>query len=233
MQHRKPLGAIALATLAAIGIPSTTRGGLVITEVMSSSIHGGGTSNADWWELTNTGPGAVNLTGYTWNDNNGTPIGVTPPPGPATFGAITSIAAGETIVITEETIGAEASFRSDWSIPGIIQLVNLAAGVVPGLSSTTDAIVVYDNANAVVASVTFGAATTGKSFEWDTLGNSLGLSVAGENGAYVATSNGQTVGLGPGVDVGSPGITVPEPTGLALVAMSLAAPLMARRRRSV
>lgn len=233
MHYRKSLGVVALGALAVIAHPWVARGGLVITEVMSSSAHGGGTNNADWWELTNTGPGAVNLTGYTWNDNNGTPIGGTAPPGPATFGAITSIAAGETIVISEETIGAEASFRSDWSIPGSIQLVNLGAGVVPGLSSTTDSIVIYDNSNAVVTSVTFLAATSGFSFEWDTAGNSLALSVAGQNGAYTATSNGQTTGLGPGVDVGSPGIAVPEPAGLASLGLVAALGIARRRRASV
>jgi hypothetical protein len=204
---------------------------LVITEVMSSSAHAGGTNNADWWELTNTGPGAVNLAGYTWNDDNGTPIGITPPPGPATFGSITSIAVGESIVISEETIGADASFRSDWSLPVGVQSVNLGAGVVPGLGSGGDAIVVYNNLNQVVASVTFSASTAGVSFEWDRNGNSLGLSVAGENGAYVATSNGQTTGLGAGVDVGSPGVSVvPEPASMGMMMLGVVGMLVRRRR---
>jgi MYXO-CTERM domain-containing protein len=88
-----------------------------------------------------------------------------------------------------------------------------------------------------VAAVTFGAATTGKTFEWDTSGNPLGLSVTGENGAFTAlldgndgTADTNPALYGPGSDVGSPGTAVPEPAAGLLGMLGLAAIL--RRRRA-
>jgi len=66
----------------------------------------------------------------------------------------------------------------------------------------------------------------GFSFEYGPDGSSLGLSVIGENGAYLASSNGATA---VGTDVGSPGVVaVPEPTSLGLLAVG---GLVALRRR--
>src|SRR4051812_36455368 len=49
------------------GVAASAHGALVITEVMSSSGTGG---TSDWFEVTNTGPAAVDITGYKMDDNS-------------------------------------------------------------------------------------------------------------------------------------------------------------------
>jgi hypothetical protein len=200
---------------------TSTQAAIVITELMSSSSHGGGSNNADWFELTNTGPTLVSLIGWSWDRSSNTA-------GTATFGSATSIAAGTSLIFTNETLGTESTWISNWGLAGVI-VVNLGNGV-PNFLASGDRLYIYDNTNTQVTSVTFGSATQGRTFEWDKLGNSLGLSVAGENEAYPAVSNGQTSGLGPGVDVGSPGFAVPEPSRMLLLAMSTLATIIRRRR---
>jgi hypothetical protein len=202
---------------------SAAHAAIVITEVMSSSAHSGGTNNGDWFELTNTGGSAVDITGWSWDDNTNTA-------GSANFGGLTSIAAGQSVIFTEETVGAEASWISAWGLSGVT-VVNLGSSVFQGLGAL-DSVNIYDASNALVSSVTLTAATAGFSFEWDTSGQSLGLSVVGENGAFRAVSNGQTTGLGAGVDVGSPGFAaVPEPATFAVFAGAAALGIALSRRR--
>jgi hypothetical protein len=200
---------------------TSTQGAIVITELMSSSSHGGGSNNADWFELTNTGPSLVSLVGWSWDRLSNIA-------GTATFGSVTSIAAGTSLIVTNETLGLESSWVSNWGLAGVT-VVNLGNGA-PNFLSSGDRLYIYDETNAPVTSVNFGAATQGKTFEWDKLGNSLGLSVAGENGAYSAISNGQTSSSGPGVDIGSPGFAVPEPSRVLFLAISTLATITRRRR---
>lgn len=212
--------------LTIIGLAAATLAGanaaVVITEVMSSSAHGGGTNNADWFELTNTGLSAADITGWSWDDDTVTP-------GSAGFGSITSIGAGRSIIFNGETLGAEASWISNWGLSGVT-VVNLGGTIFQSISTTGDQVNIYDASNSLVASVSFGTATTGFSFEWDSSGNFLGLSAIGENGAFQAVSNGQTTGLGAGVDVGSPGL-VPEPKTWALIGIGTSFMLWNLRRR--
>lgn len=199
--------ALLIAALSSLLCLPCARAAIFITEVMSNSAHPGGTSNGDWFELTNTGTLSVNISGWSWDDDSNTP-------GTAGFGALTMIDPGQSIVVVRETAGQEAAWASDWGISGVT-LVNVGAGTgVPDFSVSGDTLFVYDNTNAQVATVTFGASTEGFSFEWDGFGNPLGLSVNGENGAIQAASNGAS---GSGVDVGSPGVAqIPEPSRVLL-----------------
>lgn len=215
-----------LATGALLAVSAlTANAAIVITEVMSSSAHPGGTNNADWFELTNTGVSAVNVTGWSWDDDSNTPD-------TATFGSLTSIAAGASVIISQETIGAESSWISNWGLSGVT-VVNIGSGgSVPGFSNAGDTIYIYDATDTLVTSVTFGAASSGFSFEWDASGNSLGLSAIGVNGAFQAVSNGASAA---GVDVGSPGFAVvPEPSTYAALAgfVMLGVALNRRRRQA-
>lgn len=209
-------------------IAGTVQADLVITEAMSNSSHPGGSANGDWWELTNTGDTEVDLEGYYWDDDG--PSGNDG----ALFPTFT-IAAGESIVIAEEADGA--AFAAAWGGTFRVLVEGDFGGpdAFSGLSSNGDQIELWDSdpnagpANLIDA-VTFDVSTDGFSFEWLNDGTSAGLSVAGENGAYTAFSNGASdpLDLGLGTDVASPGV-VPEPASLALVA--LGGVLMAGRRR--
>jgi hypothetical protein len=174
---------------------------LVITEAMSSSSHTATAADGDWWELYNSGSSAVDLTGYSWDDNTATA-------GSASFGSLTSIGADQAIIICQETKGAEAAWETLWGISGVT-VINLGNKEFQNLGSSGDEVHVYNASSVEVASVSFGTATTGHSFEWDSAGNYLGISVLGENGAFQATAD-----AGGGPDIASPGVVVtavPEP----------------------
>ncbi|WP_411846963.1 lamin tail domain-containing protein [Roseibacillus persicicus] len=208
---------------------SSTQAALMITEVMSSSSHAGGAANGDWFELTNTGSLSVDLTGYYWDDD-----GATGNDG-ALFPAITLLPS-ESIVIVAESIANIPDFVAAWGGGFTAYSEELFSGNDPfsGLGSGGDQIEIWDSdpnvgpAN-LVASATFGTATEGSSFEWDTSGTSLDLSIAGENGAFVAISDGADP-AGAGTDAASPGFAVvPEASSAALLLLGLL-PILRRRR---
>ncbi len=204
---------------------SLAQANLVITEVMSSSGSSNNATEGDWFELTNTGVAAVNLENYYWDDNG--PSGNDG----ALFPAVT-IGAGESIVIVEQDLAELPAWRTAWGIsdtigdPNYVNVLSKEDFGGPddfsGLSSGGDQIQVWDadpNAGPAneVASVTFGSATAGLSFEWAINGTSLGTSVDGENQATTNTEG----------DIGSPGEAV-DTSGP--IAPSIDSPLQAYGR---
>jgi len=192
---------------------------LVVTEVMSSSSHPTG-GKWDWFELYNSGPGAVNLSGYSWVDDNSSHTNVFFPPW--------QLPAGKTLLVTEAPVGAETAFRNMWGLPTNQLVYNMGTANFWGLGSGGDFVKVFDPSTTnPVALAVFGTATAGATFHWSREGTYLGISQAGQYGAYVAPSNGVD---GAGTDVGSPGITVSVPTlstfvvGLLPAALSTAMP---------
>ncbi|MCX7848128.1 MAG: lamin tail domain-containing protein [bacterium] len=183
-----------------VWLAGVATGALVITEVMSSSSHPTG-GRWDWFEVYNSGPGAVNLTGYTWVDDNASHTNVFLPPW--------VLAAGETLLVTEGPVGGESSFQAMWGLPTNALVYNMGAANFWGLGSGGDFVKVFNPTGGVVAQAVFGAATQGRTFHWSREGTYLGVSQAGQHGAYVALSNGVD---GVGTDVGSPGNTVSVPT---------------------
>ncbi|MBB5352629.1 hypothetical protein HNR46_002877 [Haloferula luteola] len=191
-------------------------GALVITEVMANSGSETGATNGDWFELTNTGSVAIDLTGYYWDDG-----GSSANDGSLFPGIV--IGAGDSIVIVDENATNLSAWVTAWGGSVVAYSSETFGGpnTFSGLSANGDQIEIWDadpNAGTanLVASAYFGTSTTGYSFIWDTEGNSLGISVAGENGAYTA-ANG---------DVGSAGTVVPEPSialfgGLGLLGLFL------------
>lgn len=209
--------------------------GLVISEVYPAG-SSNGTYAADWFEVTNTGPSAVDITGWKMDDNSNA------------FGSsvalrgLTSIPAGKSAIFFEGNAtgttdaSISAAFSTAWfgstTLPaGFLMGAYGGSGV--GLSGTADAVNLYNSAGALQANVSFGLTTTGKTFD-----NTAGLnnvtvstlSVAGVNGAFLASN---------GAETGSPGRTItgvdlstyvrvgrfdlPEPTRTAAPANSVLA----------
>jgi hypothetical protein len=213
--------AVSLALLA-----PASQAALIITEV-----HSTGSSsayNADWFELTNTGPGTVDLTGYKVDDNSNSSASAVPIRG------ITSITAGQTVVFAESNSSGSndptitTNFINAWfggTAPAGFTLAFYAGSNV-GFSSTADAVNLFDSLGTAVARLDFGAATAGTTFD-----NSAGLnnvtlstlSAAGVDGAFTAPSG----------EIGSPGVVtlpIPEPASVALLAWGAAALVLRRRR---
>lgn len=181
-------------------ITVAVRADLVITEVMSNSDHPGGSGNGDWWELYNTGPSSVDLSGYIWNDANN------PASDRAVFPSVT-IAAEEAICIVDENSSNIEAWKTNvWGLAASVQALTKddfgGDADFSGLSSGGDSVYLFDADSNLVTSVTFGdSAGGGKTFEWDADGVSLGFSVDGEYGAFTAPADGDG---GAGIDVGSP-----------------------------
>jgi hypothetical protein len=189
-------------TKVSFALSITPKPNLVITEVMSSEAKKGSgvtISTSDWWELSNLGSFPVNLEGYRFDDDHDAFSDA------QTITNAVTISPGESIVLVEAMTPAD--FQTWWgaqNLPSKLQIITYPS---IGFSSDSDAIYLWNAAaNAVtdtVASVTFAAATKGVSFGYDPASGTFGaLSVAGQNGAFVAPVDG---------DIGSPGILGTRP----------------------
>jgi len=185
--------------------------GLYITEVNPS---GSGNLNyaADWFELTNTSASVISLVGWKMDDNSnsfGSAVGLR---------GVTSINPGQSIIFfegnatgtTDATIAA--AFNSAWGTSLVFgSTIGAYGGSGVGLSSSGDAVNIYDAGGALRANVSFGAATSLVSFDNTALLNNTSitqLSVAGTNGAFLSSIN----------EIGSPGYAaIPEPSTYALM----------------
>ena len=188
-------------------LTSAAHGQLVITEVMAASGHPSNTAptpdaNGDWWELTNTGATAVDLTGYKWDD--------TPTPAALTvslFPPNVVIQPGESIIILEEPEENVATWKTAWGLSDGTRVLNrtmfsnMGGEGFSGLGGSGDEVNLYDADGAIAAHVAFGASVQGKSQAFYRDGTPIYElhSLAGIQGAV--TSN-----LTP-ADVGSPGDT--------------------------
>jgi hypothetical protein len=210
------LGILAIVCLSA----ASSQGALVITEAMSSSGNGG---TADWFELTNTGPSAVDATGYKMDDSSFAFANA------VLLSGVGSIPAGTSalFVETDAPLTDLPTFRTFWGGSALTTLVGSypSAGLGVGLSSSGDGVVVFDTAGTeITARASFGAATAGSSFirsDGATAGTFGSVSQLGVAGAF------QSVGAP--TNIASPGVVAPEPASLAALVM---AGLVARRRRA-
>ena len=165
---------------------------------------------ADWFEVTNVGT-AVNLTGWKMDDNSNSGSAVA-------LRGVTTIGAGKSAVFiegladgsTDSTIlaaFANAGFGSPTLPAGFLMGAYGGNGV--GLSTTADAVNLFDGAGNRITGVGFAASTIGISFD-----NAAGLgsatlplptisklAVAGTQGAFLAFD---------GTETGSPGTIIPN-----------------------
>ncbi len=226
-QRNVKIAAVAAAILSAVAVQA--QAAIVITEVAPWS-SGNSPVGADWFELTNTGSLAVNISGWKVDDNS------------ASFAAslaltgVSSIAAGQSVIFIESTTPAttNANFISNWfgtNAPIGLTIGNYSGSAI-GLSTAGDAVNIYDGAGALQANVTFSASDAIAPYQ--TFDNAAGLtgaisqlSVAGVNGAFVAANDLN--------EIGSPGTIapVPEPSEYAMMLVGLAVVGAVARRRKL
>ncbi len=195
-----------------------------ITEVMSKA--GDDDPTQDWFEITNYGTTAADLTGWRMDDNSFSIaasvelFAYTTGPLGNPWGTSFLLNPGESAVFLESTTNSPFStalpaFQTFWNLgPEPENIRNPKLGYYTGsgssLSSSGDAVVLFSGPAATgteVTRVNFGAATTGSSFYWsyDAEGElataRLGtVSVVGSADAYASTG-----GLN---NTGSPGVAV-------------------------
>lgn len=197
---------------------------LVITEVMSRSENTNAYVAGDWFEIYNAGAADVDLSGYSWYDDKNEP-------GVVVFPSGTMIPAYGTLIVTDNPIGTEQYFITGWDMftrAGTSNVLHMGDSV-PGLGRMGDEVHLYTPDGLTITSVSFGPTTNGYTFEWDIFGNYLGITQEGLNGAWRQPTDGQG---GPGFDVGSPGVVVPEPWSLGLL-IACAAFMLRRQRHGV
>jgi hypothetical protein len=236
----KALPSLALAAALVAALAGTAHAQVRITEVAPWS-SGQAPISADWFELTNFGSTAVNLTGWKMDDDSYAAATA------FALNGVTTLAAGASAVFIEGTAATAATFVSAWfpgGVPAGFQ-IGYYSGSGVGLGTGGDGVSVFDASNVLQAIVRFGASPTASPYA--TFDNAAGLdagapifpvanmpitistlSIAGVNGAF-QTSYG-TISA-----IGSPGsvAAVPEPETWAFLLAGLAASGgLARRRRT-
>lgn len=173
----------------------------------------------DWFELTNTGNSAVNISGWKFDDaSNSFAAAAT-----LTLTGTSSIAAGQSVIFIEGNAAKKDNFLSTWfgsNVPANF-LIGTYSGSGIGLSTDGDAVNIFNASGVKQAGITFGASDS--SAPYQTFDNAAGinngaisqLSVVGTNGAFVAKNDLS--------EIGSPGqiAAVPEPDQYALLLAGL------------
>jgi hypothetical protein len=215
----------ALAAALGLAVAASAQADIIVSEVAPWS-SGNSAVGADWFELSNTGSSAVDISGWKMDDNSnsfGAAVALT---------GIASIAAGGSVIFIE---GGSAGFVPDWfgaNAPAGLQIGSYAGSGV-GLSTGGDAVNIFDATGGLMTRVGFGASPS--SAPYASFDNAAGLSgsvsltalsAVGVNGAFLAAS---------GSEIGSPGsiAAVPEPGGFALLAAGLGVIGMVVHRRRV
>jgi uncharacterized protein YjiK len=180
----------------AITAPTAGTATLIVSEVAPWS-SGNSPLGADWFEVTNVGTAAANISGWKVDDNSnsfGSAIALN---------GISSIAPGESVIFieTSDLAGSSAAFKTLWfgaNPPANLQIGNYSGSGV-GLSTGGDAINLYNSAGALQANVVFGTSPAGP---FPTFDNAAGLnnatistqSAVGVNGAFVAANDTNETG---------------------------------------
>lgn len=209
---------------------------LRITEAMSQS----GTTptfTADWFEVTNYGSSAVDLTGWKMDDSSFDSTRA------VALNGVSSIAAGETVVFVETSspLTVIPDFQSFWGGSAATATIGSYTGGGVSFSSGGDGIVLFNSGSAeATPRVTFGAATLGSTFYYQYASNGDPTTSPNTNAivSTVGTVDGQVTYLSANTvtqNIGSPGTAinaVPEPSTVALGSIGLAILAARAARRS-
>jgi hypothetical protein len=225
-------GILVAAALLGVNAPEAAAS-LFVTEIVpwgSVSPYG-----ADWFELTNAGASAVDLTGWRMDDDSYSfALG-------AELRGVTSIAPGQSVIFLEgaatavNDLAIGSNFKSSWFGSAVPPGLTVGFYGGPGVSLAVggDTVNIYDHTGTLRADITFLSYQSRSPQE--TFDNSTGLngvtfsefSVAGVNQAFTSAD---------GTAIGSPGFAaVPEPEEYAVLAglAALAYGIVRRRNRPI
>ena len=207
-------GLVAAVLTAQVALATDIR----ITEWMYQGVGGLG----EFVEFTNISGAPIDMTGWSFDDNSQTPFSVDL----SGFGIVQP---GESVILTEDD--AEF-FRTKWALPLTTKIVgNLGGGSNLGRN---DEINLFDALGNLRDRLTYGDQDFPGTIRTQFFsGNPATPAALGANDVYqwVLSAVGDQFGsyTASSGDVGNPGIYIPEPASLALVAVGLLATL---RRRS-
>ncbi len=239
-----------VAVVAAVGscamIAPAATAQVRITEFMSegqgdSGQGNGGRRQREFFEITNLGSASVDVSTWSWNDNNAND--------PHNWGpSIGSINAGESIVFTQMTA---ADFRTYW---GLSQSVRIFSFLQLSNLGNADTINIYNsftqNASTLVDSLTYTADARGggvsrnrpfdgltgqyPNSQWisSALGDSFQSRLAPSPTGFPPNFPAPTTGFNAGdyIDLANPGVYVPTPGAAAV--LGLGGLMISRRRRA-
>jgi hypothetical protein len=196
-----------LCTASCFFITRIAEAQLAITEAMSSEtdtftqdgVTNSISPNSDFWELSNFGTNAIELSGYKMADEGAGLGGAYSGP----FDGLI-IQPGEVIVFVQDSVNTtEQSFRDWWGLTNSTRIISYHNY---GLSSSGDGMSLWDASDNLIDHAHVDAATKGVSFTYDSLTGNFGiLSTNGVGGAFQAATAD---------DVGSPGVNT-GPVSLA------------------
>lgn len=221
------LAVLASSLLAAFALPVHAQ--VLVTEVDPYSSGNPASSYVgDWFEVTNLGLTTISLSGLRMDDNSNSFASS------VALRNVTSLLPGQSAIFLESASAAndatlDAAFVTAWfggAAPAGFLIGNYGGSGV-GLSQSGDAVNIFNAAGTLLANLSFGAATFGRTFD-NAAGVNNGsisqLSAVGVNGAFVSSN---------GAEIGSPGVisAVPEAGGLSLMLAGIGITGLAVRRR--
>jgi predicted extracellular nuclease len=181
-------------------------------------------TDLEFIEFTNIGGAAVDMTGWSFDDDSRIP-------GTVSLSGFGVVQPGESVLLTENTA---AGFRTAWGLPVTVDIV----GSLTTNLGRNDEINLYDSLNALADRLTFGDQNfVGSIRTQNRSGNPITFAALGANDpyqwqlAFIGDAYGSYASLG--ADLGNPGVfpAVPEPSSVVLACLGGALLLCGRRLR--